>query len=77
MSRLLDMSMAVEAWIEGVKDNAGFEYAGHVIDEFNMTRDDVAMLRKHGCLGQQDEDMLEYIELTLEGVEAFDNENQT
>ena len=39
------MSMAIEAWTEGVKDNAGFEHAGHIIDEFNMTRDDVTMLR--------------------------------
>jgi hypothetical protein len=77
MDRLVEMSMAIEAWVEGVKDEAGFEYAGHVIDSFNMTRDDVSMLRKYGCLTPQDEDMLEYIEITLEGVEAFDNENKT
>lgn len=77
MDRLVEMSMAVEAWVEGVKDNAGFEHAGHIIDQFNMTHNDVAMLRKSGWLTSQDEDMLEYIEITLEGVEAFDNENQT
>jgi hypothetical protein len=77
MDRLVEMSMAVEAWVEGVKDEAGFEYAGHVIDAFNMTRQDVSMLRKSGYLTPQDEDMLEYIEITLEGVEAFDNENKT
>ena len=77
MDRLVEISMAVEAWVEGVKDDAGFEYAGHIIDQFNMTRDDVSTLRKSGWLTSQDEDMLEYIEMTLEGVEAFDNENKT
>ena len=77
MDRLVEISMAVEAWVEGVKDDAGFEYAGHIIDQFNMTRDDVSTLRKSGWLTPQDEDMLDYIEMTLEGVEAFDNENKT
>jgi hypothetical protein len=35
MDRLVEMSMAVEAWVEGVKDEAGFEY--EAFDNENKT----------------------------------------
>ena len=38
------MSMAIEAWIEGVIDKAGFEHAGRIIDELNKNRDDENIL---------------------------------
>lgn len=64
--RLVNIALAVEAWVEGVKDQYGLEYAREIIDEYNVTPADIKIVSEMQCIGAVDEDMLEYIDIAME-----------
>lgn len=64
--RLVNIAMAIEAWVEGVKDQYGLEYAREIIDEYGVTPADIKVVSEMQCMSAVDEDMLEYMDIVLE-----------
>ena len=69
--RLTDAAMAIEDW-SSLKIDHLIGLADEIIDEFNLTLDDLNMIRGFQCIGTDDDkEIMEFIELEL--VERLDN----
>jgi len=73
--RLTDAATAIEDW-SSLKMDRLIGLADEIIDEFNLTLNDLNMIRGFQCIGTDDDkEIMEFIEMELE--ERLDNENQT
>ena len=73
--RLTDASMDIEGWGE-YKAQYMFQYADELIEEYNLTLDDVKEIEQFQCIGgDDDEEIIYWIKQELQ--ERLDNENQT
>jgi hypothetical protein len=73
--RLTDAAMAIEDW-SSLKMDRLIGLADEIIDEFNLTLNDLNTIRGFQCIGTDDDkEIMEFIEMELE--ERLDNENQT
>ena len=73
--RLTDAATAIEDW-SSLKMDHLIGLADEIIDEFNLTLNDLNMIRGFQCIGTDDDkEIMEFIEMELE--ERLDNENQT
>ena len=75
MSKLVDAAMAIEDW-SCLKGEYLTDLADEIIDEFNLSLDDLTAIQEFSCIGtDSDKEVMEFIELEL--LERLDNENQT
>jgi hypothetical protein len=73
--RLTDAAIAIEDW-SSLKMDRLIGLADEIIDEFNLTLNDLNTIRGFQCIGTDDDkEIMEFIEMELE--ERLDNENQT
>jgi|DEB0MinimDraft_3_1074331.scaffolds.fasta_scaffold45042_2 hypothetical protein len=73
--RLTDAATAIEDW-SSLKMDRLIGLADEIIDEFNLTLNDLNTIRGFQCIGTDDDkEIMEFIEMELE--ERLDNENQT
>jgi len=70
--RFTDISMAIEDW-SSLKMGHLMGLADEIIDEFDLTLDDLSKIRGFQCIGSDDDkEIMEWIELEL--LERLDND---